>query len=91
MLELDSRGNRLSLQSSEGYKERMDRSPEGAHDDEVTWLMYAAIGIAVCTVIVMYGWMGYTLYAGYLEDKVRISFSTISGPPSLHLLIYNFF
>ena len=45
-LELDSRGNRLSLQSSEGYKERMDRSPEGAHDDEVTWLMYAAIGIA---------------------------------------------
>ena len=50
----------------------MDRSPEGVHDgEEITVLMKAAIGIAVCTVIIMYGWMGYTLYSGYLEDKVR--------------------
>eukprot|EP00617_Octactis_speculum_P025835 CAMPEP_0185770590 /NCGR_PEP_ID=MMETSP1174-20130828/59948_1 /TAXON_ID=35687 /ORGANISM="Dictyocha speculum, Strain CCMP1381" /LENGTH=56 /DNA_ID=CAMNT_0028456085 /DNA_START=32 /DNA_END=202 /DNA_ORIENTATION=+ len=40
-------------------------------DDEVGIGMYAAIGIAITTVIIMYGWMGYTLYIGMLEERER--------------------
>jgi hypothetical protein len=39
---------------------------------------FIAIGIAVVTVVLMYGWMGYTLYSGYLEDQV--SGSTAASP-----------
>jgi hypothetical protein len=37
----------------------------------VGFLLYVAIAIALVVVVLMYGWMGYTLYSGYLEDKAR--------------------
>ena len=32
-------------------------------EEEIGNFIYVAIGIAACTVVMMYGWMGYTLYS----------------------------
>lgn len=40
-------------------------------EDEVGVGLYIAIGIAVVTVVIMYGWMGHTLYMGLKEERER--------------------
>ena len=64
---------------------------QGINDDQIKFLFKIGIVIAACTVIFMYGWMGYTLYSGYLEDKkvrngyrVRVYFQALNNSHILH-------
>eukprot|EP00619_Florenciella_sp_RCC1007_P010767 CAMPEP_0205926920 /NCGR_PEP_ID=MMETSP1325-20131115/21489_1 /ASSEMBLY_ACC=CAM_ASM_000708 /TAXON_ID=236786 /ORGANISM="Florenciella sp., Strain RCC1007" /LENGTH=55 /DNA_ID=CAMNT_0053295711 /DNA_START=26 /DNA_END=193 /DNA_ORIENTATION=+ len=51
--------------------EAFEETAKDQLEDEVGWGMYGAIGVAICTVIIMYGWMGYTLYMGLKEERER--------------------
>ena len=41
-----------------------------AVEEEIGTGMYVALGIALLTVVTMYGWMGYTLFSTYLDEQV---------------------
>eukprot|EP00614_Pseudopedinella_elastica_P001808 CAMPEP_0172602706 /NCGR_PEP_ID=MMETSP1068-20121228/22887_1 /TAXON_ID=35684 /ORGANISM="Pseudopedinella elastica, Strain CCMP716" /LENGTH=67 /DNA_ID=CAMNT_0013404157 /DNA_START=119 /DNA_END=322 /DNA_ORIENTATION=+ len=42
-----------------------------AVEEEIGTGMYVALGIALLTVVTMYGWMGYTLFSTYLDEQAR--------------------
>ncbi|KAJ1458166.1 hypothetical protein M885DRAFT_614519 [Pelagophyceae sp. CCMP2097] len=48
-----------------------DLDDDDGDEDEVGIFMYILIGFAACVVVVMYSWMGWTLYQGIKEGKKR--------------------